>query len=143
MIVAGIAALAAAFVWLYNKFTPVQVIADWFGNQLVKAIDDTIAAFSKLFEWIGVVLSPLADLFGGTTKVEGSLTTAVTQIPKVGPPAGFGRTIDAAARSTMQKNENHVLVEFANPPAGTTVEAKKADGGLDLSMGWGLAGGMP
>jgi hypothetical protein len=68
----------------------------------------------------------------------GTMSTAST--PALAPAMGFGKTVDAAARSSSTKNENHVLVDFQNLPTGTRVETQKADGGLDLSMGYGIGG---
>lgn len=84
----------------------------------------------------------VSGFFGKTTTVNGELTTAPSSA-QLGPAMGFGKSVDAAARSSTTKNENEVRVMFDNLPAGTRVEKTKDQGGLDLSMGYGLAGGMP
>jgi hypothetical protein len=110
--------LGAAAVMLYKKWEPFQRLIDG-------------------------IWGSIKGLFGGSTTIKGELSTSQNSTPALGPAVGFGKTVDAAQRSSSTKNENSVLVEFANMPAGTRVEKKKDEGGLDLAMGYGMAGGIP
>lgn len=91
-------------------------------------------------EFFSSIGDKISSFFGSSANV--SLTSMTKGgVMDMGAPADFGKTVDAAARSTTTKNQNEVLVSFENMPAGTRVEKTKDDGGLDLSMGYGLTGG--
>lgn len=104
-------ALGAGLVALYKFFTPFQEIVD--------------KAFGAVQRFFG---------FGGGD----SMALSTGGGPSMGPPVGAMKTVDASSRAGANRSENHVVVDFNNLPKGTRVETKKADGGLDLSLGYGM-----
>lgn len=112
---------------------------------LAAAFVGAAIAIWKYWEPISKFFTEMWDkvkgFFGAGATINGTLTTQ--QAPALGPALGMGQTVDAAARSSSTKNENSVLVRFDNAPTGTRIERQKDSGGLDLSMGFGLAGGAP
>lgn len=107
---------------------------------LAAALIAAAVAVWKYWEPIKNFFSGIWDkvtgLFGGKAQMDLSTAPAAT----LGPAMGMGNTVDAAQRSSSSTNENHVVVDFNNLPRGTRVETKKADGGMDLFMGYAMAG---
>lgn len=106
-------AIVGAFALMYNKIKP---FADF--------VDGLVAKVKGLFGAAGS-----ADL-NGTMNV----------VPAPGPDLDFNKPVDASARNSSSKNENHLVVDFNNLPRGSRVETKKADSSLDLNMGYAGAG---
>jgi hypothetical protein len=110
---------AALFVGLVGL--PVAI-----GAALVAAAILIWKYWEPIKEFFSSIGDKISGLFGGNNKFTGTLSTQAP--PQLGAELGFGKTVDAAARSSSTKNENHVLVDFQNLPTGTRVETQKADG---------------
>ena len=87
----------------------------------------------------------LAGIFGGTTTINGNLTTSAgVAAPTFGPPMNAMNTVDANARAkdpTLGDKQSKVLIEFANAPEGAKLVQKKSSPNLDLIYS-GMAGAM-
>jgi hypothetical protein len=132
-IVGVVQVLGALFVGLVGL--PVAI-----GAALVAAAILIWKYWEPIKEFFSSIGDKISGLFGGNNKFTGTLSTQAP--PQLGAELGFGKTVDAAARSSSVKNQNEVMVMFQNLPEGARVEKTKDEGNLDLSMGYGLTGGL-
>lgn len=132
-----VAGIALTVLWdiMVGLFTFIAGIVGW---PITIAIA-VIGAFTLMYKKI----QPFADFIDGLVgKVKGlfsggaDINSNVNMVP--GPAMDFSKPVDAAARNSSSKNENHVTVDFNNLPQGSRVETKKADSLLDLNMGYGM-----
>lgn len=97
----------------------------------------------KYWEPIKTLFSNLWDKvsgFFGAGKTASVALSTTQQGSQLGPSLGASKTVDAAARSSTQRNESVVSVSFDNLPKGARVQTEKTDVPLDLTLGYTMVG---